>query len=385
MTKRPYVSGKLVRDTNGARLTMVGVIKHKSLWYYANSASWIDETEAVYDLIQGSGARIVHLSMNRWHWDNNRADFIAGLDSIIAKCKARGLYVILQWGYWTRDLPATSANDIWTREHKVQYIQEYNSWESFILGLANIYKDEPTVIGFEPFKEPSPKAENWATIGLTLEQGKALWEQNQLRMINAIHAVDPSYIVIAYPLDVRFGLPDFQPYIGTPNVVYGQETYYQWDIGLPYANAYNTATTEAEFQQAYELMQAYFLEYVVSLREAHGVPVGVFETSIGRIDWQGNPVNNAFQQFSDEMKILGKYGVSNAYWSCDRDSPSGKHWKLLKSDDASQWNEAGTLWNTLIQQYFKPTPISPLRRLLPLALIAGLIWIAGEESKRKRA
>lgn len=372
---RPYVDGKLIKDPSGRPIVLVGANKHRSITYYKDPSAWIDEVDAVYDLLRGCGATVVKYAVNRWAWDNNPDQYKLALDGLIAKCKARGLYVILcwqEWHEWWR--PDGGDIDHLTWEDKARIIVEYNDWENFIVQVAQRYKDNHTVIGIEPMNEPPHHEGEWLSgAGISLAEGEQIWNENQLKMIDAIHAVDPNYLVFAYKLNY-LNLKGYTPY-NRPNIVYGIHHYYGWDVGYnEYADLYFNAVTEQDFRLAYEAMVRYYKDIMLNFRDAYNVPVANTETSIAKIDYHTRvPLNNKFRQFEDQMKLMAEYGVHDIYHSCDRDY-GGNYHGLLDSTDTTKWSEAGVLWAANVEEYFPRPPVTQIAGV-GLVLVAAILLL----------
>jgi hypothetical protein len=341
--KRPYVDGSIIRDTSGNPFMMVGVFKMRSLTYYANPDVWDDEVDGAYDLIKAAGANVVHLALNKYLWENV-ARYKPAIDELVAKCGARGLYVVMD--FHTEYDPATGQD----LRNFTQMITDAASggpsdWKDFIVEIATRYKDEPTVIGIDPLDECPPNAVT-----------QDVWKTANLNVIDAIQALDPSYLIFVGAMP-RGVLTKFygEPYQRS-NIVYDGHIWYAWNVGYGgYADYYYYAETEEDFQEAYERMRTFYQNYLMFFRDRYNVPVGIGSTSIGKVAYhlEGQPhLRNTYRQFMDEMKLFAELGIYGVYFPVDRDFSDGLFWGLLKADDATQWSEAGIVYRDAIDEYF---------------------------------
>jgi hypothetical protein len=328
--KRPYVDGKILRHPTGEIFNIIAVYKMRSLTYYPGGISgWTDEADAVYDIIKASGANTVFLALNKWLWDND-PQYKPGIDALVAKCKARGLYAVMN--YHTNTQGGDRDADY--------YALPIDVWRNFMVEIATRYKDEPTVIGIDPVDEGQGVAE-------------AEWRSKHLDIIDAIHAVDPSYLVIVGPCP-RLTLKNFSPY-NRSNIIYKIHHFYSWDVGYGgYADAYYSAETEEDFKQAYELMRSFYQEILTNFQDTYNVPVGE-ATSIGKVanHLSGQPpLRNNYRQWDDQMKLTAELGFGHTeYFACDRDFPTALFWNLLDANDPTQLSEAGLVWNASLQYF----------------------------------
>jgi hypothetical protein len=345
--KRPYVDDSIIRDISREPFMMVAVWKMRSLTYYQNPDGWDDEVDGAYDLIASTKINTVHLALNKWLWEND-ARYKPAIDELIAKCKARGLYVVMD--FHTEYDPVAGVD----YRKFTQMITDAASggpseWKDFIVDIATRYKDEPTVIGIDPLDECPPNAVY-----------QDVWRAANLAIIDAIQAVDPSYLIFVGRMG-RTSLINFGEPYPRSNIVYDAHCWYAWDVGYGgYADAYYNAQTEGDFANAYELMRTCYQNILTFFRDQYNVPVGVGSTSIGKVAYNlpdEPPLKNNFRQFEDQIKLFAEMGIYNVYFSGDRDytgTEEGDFWNLLSKNDATQLGEAGIIYRDAIDEYFVP-------------------------------
>jgi len=321
---RPYVQGKNI-ILNNSTFEITAVYKFKSLSYYIDPTHWIDESNDTYDLLSSTKINTVVLALNKWEWINN-INYKPAIDKIINKIKTHGLFVILNYH---ANYDPTTATDYgtWTN---------LEEWKSFMVDLATRYKNETTVIGIDIFDESH-------NIDIVT------WKSSNLAIIDAIHEVEPSYIIFVGNCPrtsmVGFGAP-----YPRKNIVYGIQHYSGYDLtggNRSYADLYNNAATESAFNAAYRSMTTFYREVILDYSIRYDVPVIETGTSICKRAYNvaGYPVfNNSFRQFTDQVKILHSLGIGSCYFAADRDFPTEKFWSLLDQRDPSAWSQGGLIY-----------------------------------------
>jgi len=300
-------------------------------------------------MIKSSGANAVKFCINRWQWENNADKYLPALDILIQRCAERELYVFLEWHTWL-DIPNQTSK--FEDNDKIQIAYELNDWRNFVINMATRYSNNPWVVGIIPMNEP-PGVNAWVANGFTEEQAKATWRTNLQAIIDAIHTVNPDYLVEVNPIEDLIMFPP----IDRPNLYYAIHKYYAWDAGWGgYADAYMTAITPEDFNNAYQQMVWLYQQILGNYRDTYNVPVANSETSMGKIVYKtGDPLPNSLKQFDDQMRMMIENKHHNFYFSCDTDYGAiGKYWGLLKEGIPDQWSIAGEAWYNAMQKYHPP-------------------------------
>ena len=143
------------------------------------------------------------------------------LDNLVAWCKARGLYVIIdlhgapggQTGQNIDDSPNNQPELFMETKYQDQLV---GLWQA----IARRYKDEPTVAGYDLLNEPLPEQTGAA------KKFKTQLEPLYQRVTKAIREIDPKHIIILEGADWSNDWSVFsEPF--DPNLVY-QFHYYCW-------------------------------------------------------------------------------------------------------------------------------------------------------------
>lgn len=356
-TQRPHVNGSKIM-LNGEEFVPIGVIKGWDIVYYPPNApvptNWPDETEGVYNLLNNTKFNVVMLSENRWLWEND-PNYIPALHHIIDLCKARGLYVIIRYYSWSNRNYSSPDYDYDPFDHTedmIKMITEPTGWLNHIVSIAQEFKNDSNVIGIDPLNEP-PAESKWIPYGYTAIQAQSIWHNNALKVIDAIHSVDLSYLIFIPPNMRELDFQNSTPW-NRPNIVYIIHWYYGWDTewGNPYADAYWNAVTEEDFAIAYSKMQTYCNEQFFSFRDTYNVPVMNGETSLCKISWKsGSPCNNTEREFQDQIHLGAQNKFGQLYWQMDR-NVSPHYWGLLDANNLEQWSDGGVLVRDAVNEYY---------------------------------
>lgn len=362
--QRPYVEGSKIM-LNGFEFIPIGVIKGWSIVYYGPDSptptNWPDETEGVYNLLNDPSTpeletkfNVVMLSENRWLWENN-PNYIPALHHLVEMCKERGLYVIIRWYAWlNRNWGSPDFDeDYMTWQDKVDIIVELDGWRSHVVSIAEEFKDDPNVIGIDPLNEPTPPEKGWTAKGYTAEEAQQIWHDHALQVIDAIHAVDPSYIIFIPPVLGYYTLKNAVPW-DRPNIVYCVHWYYGWDTewGNAYADAYWNAETEQQFEYAYSVMKDHYQTEMLDFRDRYNVPVMNSETSMCKISYKtGNPCKNTERQFQDQIRLGAEKSFGQLYWQHDRDK-TDRYWGLLDVNNPETWSVGGLVVKDAVNRYY---------------------------------
>jgi endoglucanase len=155
LDSRLHTDGRWIRDATGAVVRLKGAavfwrFMYASTYHAYNPLAYTDEiNETSLDTFKATGANFIRLTVNGWTWYIKQApNYIAAVDTVVSWAQARGIMIVLDnHGWYNVD---TSADYL----TKVQEITQLTDWENFMVALAQRYKDNPTVIGFDMLNEP---------------------------------------------------------------------------------------------------------------------------------------------------------------------------------------------------------------------------------------
>ncbi len=171
--------------------------------------------ERIFAEIKAWGANVVRVPVHPVSWRaRGPKAYLALLDQGVAWARAAGLYVLVDWhviGNLRTELMQDPMYDTTRKE-------TYEFWRT----VASHYRDDPTVVLYELFNEPT---EYDGTLGrLTWAQWKPLLEE----MVGIVRANDPSSIVVVAGLDWAYELRDvISSPVEAPGVVYASHPYPQ--------------------------------------------------------------------------------------------------------------------------------------------------------------
>lgn len=252
-------------------------------------------TEADFDNCANMGMSVIRLPftyMNLVDDNHNlKTNAFARLDWFVENCAERGIYVILDLhGAFGSQNGMDHSGEV--NDGYQLYWNDYNRnktvwlWEQ----LAEHYKGNPAVAGYDILNEPGPKA------GLT---GKDQWDFYDV-IYDAIRAIDADHIIIMESCWNPSDLPSPSTYSWT-NVMY-EYHYYDWDH-----------VTDAEGQKTYTNQK------VTDVNNAnYGVPTFVGEfTCFGEESAWNYAIstynNNGWHWTSWAYKSVSAYGSWGIY------------------------------------------------------------------------
>lgn len=187
-------------------------------------------------------------------------DYIGLMDRFVAKAKSRGIYVVLRMHRWTYPGAYQSQQPtyawilgypVWIKKNPDFWENADKCWDSYIAMwtmLADHYKFEPNVVGFELMSEPGndigpgiydPEGADWQSwnCGTCRKVMGVLFDKDKLyeRTINAIHSVTDKLVIIeGFRGDVlryvKANYDELQAVAGRPNstnFAVGQ-SFYEW-------------------------------------------------------------------------------------------------------------------------------------------------------------
>jgi hypothetical protein len=258
-------------------------------------------TESDVDFLAGLGVNCVRLPINYRHFESDdapmhiREEGFRHLDRAIRICAERGIYTVIdlhalpggQNQHWHSDNP-THVAFFWQHRHFQDRV--VHLWEV----LADRYKDEPYVAGYNPVNEPADPSGR--VIGPFYD-----------RLVAAVRAVDPRHILF---LDGNTYSTDFS-FFAEPidNVVYACHDYAL--AGMAYGGPY-PGETQGKWVDR-DSLEHKFLERAEYCRRT-GTPIWVGE--FGPV-YTGDPERDEqrYTILSDQLDIYDTYGAGWSIWT----------------------------------------------------------------------
>ncbi|MEV4570517.1 cellulase family glycosylhydrolase [Nonomuraea sp. NPDC049419] len=251
------------------------------------------------------GMNSVRVPFNYRHFEDDdrpmrlKEDGFLLLDRVIETCARHGLYTVLDLhaapGYhnqrWHSDNP-THRSLFWTHRHFQDRV--VHLWEA----LADRYKDNPWVAGYNPLNEPAdPSGER---IGPFYE-----------RLHAAIRAVDPSHVLF---LDGNRHATDFELFADPlPGTVYTVHDYAL--AGFADSGDYPGLSRGRHVDRDY--LEARFLERAEYMRRT-GTPIWVGEFGpVYSTPYGGDPALDGarYRVLADQLDIYDAYGAGWSLWT----------------------------------------------------------------------
>ena len=260
---------------------------------------FFDDDDAAF--LASTGMNSVRIPINYKHFEDDDRPFelkpegFARLDRVVNLCAKHGLYSILdlhalpgyQNQHWHSDNPTHWAH-FWTHRHFQDRV--VHLWEA----LAEHYRDNPWVAGYNPINEPADAAGD--TIGPYYR-----------RLEKAIRAVDPDHVLF---LDGnRYSTQFDQLGDPLPNSVYTAHDYAR--AGLVGGGPYPGVTQGQYVDRAY--LEETFLSRTSYMRET-GTPIWVGE--FGPV-YTGDPAVDAqrYELLTHQLEIYAEHDASWALWT----------------------------------------------------------------------
>jgi hypothetical protein len=356
LDSRLHTDGRWVKDANGDIVRLEGAavfwrFMYASTYYAYNPLAYTDEIdEASMDIFKASGANFIRLTVNGWTWYVKQApNYIAAVDTVVSWAQARGIMIVLDnHGWYNVD---TSSNYFSSKVQEITNSTDFADWENFMVALAQRYKNNPTVIGFDMLNEPpAVTASDWA--GYTSQQAWGKWTTNVLTVVRAIHAVDPNYLCFVEPLGSSADTDDMAYFqanpLQEPNIVYSTHTYMAWDYPYTSVTRYAVDYGNGNFASAKQEMAATYYERFIDMMDSN-LPVAVMESGVYRC----TTVNKATCDpnwnvwIDDALTLYDSYGVSFSWFPFDPDRSSSSLISLLSADQVSLTSGSsgpGTIW-----------------------------------------
>jgi hypothetical protein len=257
-------------------------------------------TEDDARFLQSLGLNLLRLPFNYRHFEDDMRPFeiketgFKHLDRVIDLCSKYGIYTILDLhalpGYqnmsWHSDNP-THVGMFW--QHKHFQDRTVHLWEL----LAEHYKNNPWIAGYNPMNEP------W-------DPSESLIGPIYRRLVDAIHAIDPHHLIFLegnrYSKDFHmFGDP-------LPGVVYTNHDYAvpgHMDGG-PYPGYTNAEYYDREIlEETFRTLSQYMLDHRVPIWVGEFGPVYTGQAEVDAM---------RYQILHDQLEIYKHYRVNWAIW-----------------------------------------------------------------------
>jgi aryl-phospho-beta-D-glucosidase BglC (GH1 family) len=254
------------------------------------------EDDARY--VKSLGLNLIRIPVNYRHFEDDMNPFVIKesgfktLDRVVDACARNGIYTIIDLhalpGYqnqaWHSDNPTHKAF-FWVHKHFQD--RTVKIWEA----IANHYKDNPWVAGYNPINEPYDPSEK-------------LIEPIYRRLANAIRAIDPDHILF---LEGNRYSQDFYMFSEPlPNSVYTNHDYAP--SGFNISGPYPGVTQGVYYDK--DVLEKQFLDRSQFMLQ-HNMPIWVGE--FGAV-YTGNPAvdEDRYQVVCDQ---LDNYKKKHASWS----------------------------------------------------------------------
>ena len=274
---------------------LVGPAEARAFWtkFYANYVSQDD-----IDFLKRAGFNSIRVPFNYKLLTPEDAPGVwldSGfelLDHVIQWSKADGLYVILDMHCAPGGQTGANIDDSWGYPWLYESLEAQQRAADVWRKIAERYRDEPTVLGYDLMNEPLPDRPEFAAYHARLEPIFT-------RITAAIREVDPNHIVILEGSNWDTSFRDFGPPFDS-KAVYSIHKYW-------------SPTTQASIQQ--------YLDY----RNKYNVPL-----------WLGESGENTDEWVSNMVDLAEKNNIGWAFWTYKKmDSPRG----VVSFDAPEFWNE----------------------------------------------
>jgi len=242
-----HTDGRYIRDEQGRRVHLRGISKMGL--EYTQEGYHIVEND--YDIMKEMGANVVRIPYTmEWIYEE---DYLYRIDLQIQWCKERDMYVIL---------------DMHRPTHKYQkgFPKNQTYWMQQWMFLAERYRNEDTVVGFDLWNEP--RDVSWKK-----------WRDAAQNCAKLIHDVNPKLLIIVEGVGWGWDLLGVQTIpLDEPNVVYSPHIYPYPLSRLDWSYLYKNGEYEAGYLQLREYIRTNW-EPILD-REIAPVMTGEFGTPV---------------------------------------------------------------------------------------------------------
>jgi hypothetical protein len=362
-----HTEGAKILDEQG----MVFVPKGAAVMELAYQRSLYQPAGQILSEMKSFGANTVRLAVNSAFWSTD-PNYRAVVDEFVQTASQDGIYVMI-------DLHNTLARPQDYNDTIVYSdIKNPDNMINFLADVAQTYKDNPyvlySVLG-QPLHEP---------VYFTNEND-VLWWNVALRMVRAIHQVNPKALIFVPSLDANsireYDVDNPWP---EPNIVYALHRYYHYDGSEQYAELYSQSNFTAARQAMEDLYEQIGLRV---LSEGYSLSLIEFGATTQDPNWD--------RQITDLYSLLRNYGVGWLQWVWF--TPGGSPFALLLPDYTL--SPQGQLWarelgwqltSTSATTTTNTTSIMPVSELVQPVLFAAVgisviaLLGAGQRAMRKR-
>jgi endoglucanase len=268
-----HTEGRYIKDSFGNIVYLRGVSK-MGLEYTRNGFHLV---ESDYDLMKEMGVNVVRIPYTM-EWIYN-PDYLGKIDCQIQWCKERSIYVIL---------------DMHRPNHRSQQSFPWNetAWINQWLFLAERYKEEPTVIGFDLFNEPHDV--DWVK-----------WKNTAERAAKAIHKVNPNLLILIQGVGWGWDIAGAQTNpVNETNIVYSPHIYPYPLSHMEWSYAYK----KGDYERGYQLLRDYIKSNWEPILTNNIAPILVGEF--------GTPVfdEHNLRWMKDLLEIMHELEISYTCW-----------------------------------------------------------------------
>jgi len=337
---RLHADGRWIKDQLGNNVCLMGAniawrFVYASQYHDYDPLTYADEiNSASLNTVKISGANFIRLGLNGWIWYVKRAPkYIEAVDTVISWCKALNIMVVLDNHAPWYDTTSSAV------EYRSKYalVTQLTEWKNFMVELAQRYRNEPAVVGFDLLNEPLDYPSNgldWST-----------WRTNVLEVARSIHAIDPTYLCFVEPLGSSSQEDDMNGFktnpLPEPNIVYSAHIYYAWNYPFQeYAINYG----KGNFALARQQMEAAYNERALDMLDS-GFPAAIMESGVYR-DYNKNP--NWKVWMNDSLAFCRRREANICWFPFDPDRSDSSLISCLDSDRITL-TEVGAIWRTQAQ------------------------------------
>lgn len=225
------VSNQQILNSRGETVILKGVTFTSGVWFYNPSnpgASDIEniqfmQSEADFKRVKEWGANTINLYMNYYWFDGS--NFTRGLEyleTLVGWCSNQGLYLIPTFTVYPEGGLRGGAGFFGSPAAMTNLLQ---CW----VGIAEYFQDCATIAGYDIMNEPHSEGD-----GQTREQRLLMLSNYQIRLIDAIRAVDSRHTIYIEPY---YGDEDNLVALPCTNLVYNIHYYkpfYFTSQGMPW-------------------------------------------------------------------------------------------------------------------------------------------------------
>ena len=188
-----HTSGKDIIDPTGETYTIKSINFVNDVWDYSGGIDYAlaSVTESDYQKMKSLGFNSVRFCLSHVFFQDNKGFQL--IDQNIALAKKYGISLVLDMHKPTPDEDDDTVSDdftLWTNESRQDDLIAL--WTS----IADRYKNEPTIIGYDLVNEPEPVRYDSETTQQALDK----WQNLASRISTGIRSVDSNHILFVEPI-----------------------------------------------------------------------------------------------------------------------------------------------------------------------------------------